>query len=260
MVRPRAAGAVDRLEDAVDEVLDVDEVAPGVHHEDALPFRQAREEGRQRAGEVARPVGVRKPEGDPVELAERDVLLAAGLRDRVARALRPDRVLERDRLLERLEAVAERGLEVDQALRAGRLGRLDDVRGPEHVRARVLFPVVRVLVRGRCVDDDVRRAGGERLRDDVLVRDRALDHKQLRVLGQVVAPPGRVVVDDDDVVTALEQDIGDVRPDEARAAGDQNSHTVTSSFSWSSLRKLSERSWNACCQSSRQRSPQARRP
>ena len=86
----------------------------------------------------------------------------------------------------------------------------------------VLLPVVRVLVRGRGVDDDVRRDRPRRPRDDVLVGDRALDYEQLRVRGQVVAPAGRVVVDDDDVVAPLEQAVGKVRPDEARAAGDQN--------------------------------------
>ena len=66
-----------RLQDAVDQVVDEDEVASRVHDEDALAVGQAREERRQRAGDVARAVRVREPERDPVEVAERDVLLAA---------------------------------------------------------------------------------------------------------------------------------------------------------------------------------------
>ena len=80
-----------RLPDHVDQVVDVDEVAARVHHEHALALGQAVEEGRQRAGDVARPVGVGQAQRHEVEAGHLDVLLARGLGDRVAR-IGPDRM------------------------------------------------------------------------------------------------------------------------------------------------------------------------
>ena len=64
---PVAGALDDRLHDDVDEIVDVDEVAARIHHEHALAFGQAMVEGRQRAGDVARPVGVGEPERQEVD-------------------------------------------------------------------------------------------------------------------------------------------------------------------------------------------------
>ena len=110
-------------------------------------------------------------------------------------------MLERDRLLDRARSVAERGLEVDESLDAGRQRRLDDIRGSERVGAHVLGPVVRILVRGGGMDDAFRSEAVEGGGNGVGVRDRLLDEGQRLVVGQVVATTGRVVVDDQNLMT-----------------------------------------------------------
>ncbi len=62
-----------------------------------------------------------------------------------------------------------------------------------------------------------------KLVDALRVRDRVLDEAKPLVLGERVVARGREVVDHEDVVAALEQAVGDVRRDEAGAAGDQDS-------------------------------------
>src|SRR6185295_17897051 len=84
-------------------------------HEAAGSPRQPLVEDRQRAGHVARADDIGEAEGDPVDPRQFDVLLAGGLRDRIARARRAERVVEPDRLLQGPRAVAERGLQIDQA-------------------------------------------------------------------------------------------------------------------------------------------------
>ena len=117
-------------------------------------------------------------------------------------------MVERDRLLLGRGAVAERGLEVEEPLDAGRLRGLDDVGGAERVGAHVLAPGVRVLVRRRGVHDDVGAEARERLVDRAGVLDRVLDDRQAVALGEVVAPAGGVVVDDEDLVALSQQPIG----------------------------------------------------
>ena len=223
VVVPVAGAVDDRLHDDVDQVVDVDEVAPRVHHEHALALGQPVVEGRQRAGDVARPVGVGEPERQEVDARQLDVQLAGRLRDAVA-GVRPDRVVERDRLLGRRRAVAERGLEVEEPLDAGGLRGLDDVDRAERVRHDVRAPGLGVLVRRGGVDDEVGPEALERVVDGAGVLDRVLHDLEPVALGQVVAPPGGVVVDDEDLVALIQQPIGEVRADEAGSARDQDLH------------------------------------
>ena len=59
------------------------------------------------------------------------------------------------------------------------------------------------------------------------VRDGVFDEREAVMFLEGVAPRGREVVDHQHVVTALEQAVGDVRRDEARAACDQDSVIYT---------------------------------
>ena len=113
--RPRRPVPSTAFNDHVHQIVDVDEVAARVHHEALLAVGEAVEEGRQRAAHVPRTVGVGETEGDEVQAAEVDVVFAGGLADRVAASVRPQRMAERDRLFQRVQAVTERGLKVNQA-------------------------------------------------------------------------------------------------------------------------------------------------
>ena len=152
--------------------------------------------------QVARPVHVGQPEGDRSHAAEHHVVLAGGLRDRVAGVDRPQRVRERDRLLQRVDAVAERRLQVDEALDAGPLGGLHDVRRadarwcgrPRPRRAGSLYEAA------ACTTPRARSR--ERAVDERRVGDRALDHRQPLVRREAVAPGGGEVVDDEHLVAA----------------------------------------------------------
>ena len=67
----------------------------------------------------------------------------------------------------------------------------------------------------------------DHLRDQRIVEDRVDGVVETRVgleVGDVVDRAGRQVVERIDLVAAVEQRLGQVRADEARAAGDQNSH------------------------------------
>ena len=65
------------------------------------------------------------------------------------------------------------------------LGRLDDVGRAEHVRARVLGPVVGILVRRGGVDDDVGLRPAPKASSTTLrVGDRAFDDRESLVLGR----------------------------------------------------------------------------
>src|SRR5262249_49600352 len=79
VVIPLGALAGDGLHDAIDQVIDVDEIAPCIHDKAGLPGRQPLVEGRQGTAEVARAVGVGQAEGDVVQSAEVHVLLATRL-------------------------------------------------------------------------------------------------------------------------------------------------------------------------------------
>src|SRR5207245_5202442 len=107
VVRTPPSAAGDGKADHVDQVADVDEVPPGVHHEHRLAVGQAVVEGGQRAAEVAWAVRVGETKRDVVERAEKDVLLPRRLADRVARSPRDEGMDESDRMLDRVQTVAE---------------------------------------------------------------------------------------------------------------------------------------------------------
>ncbi len=178
-----AAGAVGRLQTTV---------APDRLHEQKsrrasvtkqrLPSRQPVEEDRQRPADVARPDYVGQAESDPVDAGELDVVLAGGLRDRVAAIDRIDRVVEADRLLQRLGAVAQRGLEIDQPADLVGLAGLGDV-GAADGNWPARRPPNRPgpYRRRRC--GPRHRAGSRRSagRSSVAVDDRVLDQAKFRM-------------------------------------------------------------------------------
>jgi hypothetical protein len=57
--------------------------------------------------------------------------------------------------------------------------------------------------------------------------------QKLRAFGEVLARPGRKIVDDEDLVPALEERVGDVRPDEPCSAGDEDARCASVSARWS---------------------------
>ena len=133
-------------------------------------------------------------------------------------------MVERDRLLGRRGAVAERGLEVEEPFDARGLRGLDDIDRAQRVGEHVGAPGIRILVRGRRVDDELGLEALECVEDGVRVLDRVLDGGQTVALRQVVAASGGVVVDDEDLVVLIQQPIGEVRADETGPARDQDLH------------------------------------
>ena len=67
--------------------------------------------------------------------------------------------------------------------------------------------------------------------DGVGVGDGVLDDGQRLALGQVVATPRGVVVDDENLVTVSQQSIGEVGADKPAPARDQNLHPRVLSLS-----------------------------
>src|SRR5215213_7377740 len=166
-------------------------------------------------------------------------------------------MVERDRLLERLQPVAERRREVDQPANARRLGGPNDVGGASRVRGGVLGPVLRILVRRGSVRHDVWPERVPCPLDDASIDDGVLDEGQVVVCAEAVAPRRRKVVDHENLVAAGEQAVGKVRADEPGSAGDQHLHTGTSLVR---RRSSPARSWNARCHSSSESRPQSLRP
>src|SRR3954451_11915852 len=109
------------------QIADIDEIAPRRRYETLLALYQALEKDRQRAGDVARADNVRQPERNVVEPGNLKVILGGRLRDRVTGIGWVLRVVERDRLLQRLCPIAQRGLKIDEALYFAALGRLNEV-------------------------------------------------------------------------------------------------------------------------------------
>ena len=261
MVRTPPSAAGDGKADHVDQVADVDEVPPGVHHEHRLVVGQAVVEGGQRAAEVAWAVRVGETKRDVVERAEKDVLLPRRLADRVARSPRDEGMAEGDRLLDRVQTVAEGGLQVDEAADLQALRRPNDVDRPDHVGHGVAVPVVRVLVRRRRVNNHLRPVLIEGAIDHLGVGDGAFDQCQAAVRREVVAPRCLEVVDDRDDVAVADQPIGEVGPDKTGSACDENPHSLTSSTGlFNRCRNSCARSWKARCHSSRLSRPQICRP
>ena len=133
-------------------------------------------------------------------------------------------VAERDGLLGGVRAVAERGLEVDEALASGRFRGLSHDRGAEGVRRDVAFPVVRILVRGGGVHDDVGSEVADERAHQRAVGNGSFHDLESVARSQVVAPTGLEVVDDEHLVAAGEETVGELRADEAAAASDEDLH------------------------------------
>src|SRR5215207_3372164 len=126
MVVAPVPGSIDGLEHDVEQIVDVDEISPRVHHEAPLPSSEALVERREWSADVARTVGVGQAEREEFDPAQLDVLFAGSLTDGIA-ALRPDGVRKRDRLLQRPTTIAERRLEIEQAGDGFTLGRPHDI-------------------------------------------------------------------------------------------------------------------------------------
>src|SRR5215204_2095223 len=261
----------------IDQVVDVDEVTSGIGHEAALAVAETAEESRQRSAEIARAVRVGQPERQEFHAAERDELFTSRLGDRVAAAGRLDWVLQRDRLFERMEAVAECRLKIDQTAHAVLPGCSGDDRASKDIGRRVLRPVLRIFVRCRGVYDHVRFEGREAAFDEAAIRNSAFYDLETLLSAKIVAASGREVVDDHDLVTGREAPVGKSRPDESRSASDENFHVVPSTggrwpprsrsrtaasggISRARARKCACRSWNSCCHSSSESNAQTLRP
>src|SRR5689334_16399045 len=109
-----AAGAVRRLYDRAGEVMHKHEIAARLRDKAALPLRQPVEKDRQRTADIAWPDDIGEPKRNPIDTAILDVMLARGLRNRVAAVEGIDRVVERDRLLARFCSIAQCRLKIDQ--------------------------------------------------------------------------------------------------------------------------------------------------
>jgi len=224
--------AANGLDDHLDQIGNVDEIAPGIHDKAGLALRQPLVECRRRPAQVARPVGVGQAEGQEIQPGQLEVLLAAGLADGITAAAGivagEQRVLERDRLLEGLEAVAQRRLEIDEPAHARSLGRLCNVHAAEDVGHRVFDPIIRILVRRRGVHHRLGLEGRKSALDQVPVGDRPFDHRQPFMRRQVVAAAGGIIVQDEDFVAPRQQRLGQMRPDESRSARDEYLHNLFS--------------------------------
>src|SRR5204863_5796859 len=86
---------------------------------------------------------------------------------------------------------------------------------------------------GSCVNDDIWAEIADQRIDDALVDDAVLDEAQPRMRLQIVAPPGREIIDREHLVAAGEQQIDQGRADEARATGHKNLHHENISVAFS---------------------------
>ncbi len=219
-----AAGAVRRLYHSAGEVMHKHEIAARLGDKTSLPLRQPVEKNRQRTADIARPDDIGEPKRNPIDTAILHVMLARGLRDRVAAVDRVDRVVERNRLLARLCPVAQRRLKIDQPPDLIGFAGLRDIGAADAIGHGVRMPIVRVLVRCSGMDDDIRAEIADQRIDDALVDDAVLDEAQPRMRLQIVAPPGREIIDREHLVAAGEQQIDQCRADEARPTSHKNLH------------------------------------
>src|SRR5437867_586954 len=116
MVHASSPLAVQRQKDQVHQVIDKDEIAPRIHHVARLAAGEPLVERREWAADIPGAIRVGQPEGNSIQSAEQDIGLASRLADGVTATFRADRMSKRDRLLNRLQSVAQRRLEVDDSL------------------------------------------------------------------------------------------------------------------------------------------------
>ena len=156
---------------------------------------------------VARTDDIGEAKGDPVDAAKLDVVLAGGLGDRVARIDRIDRMIERDRRLQRLGAVAQRGLKIDQPADLVGLAGLGDIGAADGIDQRVGLPVVRILVGSGGVDHDIGLEVANQADRQSQRRRSYLDELDRRMRREIVAPAGREIVDRQHLVAARQQQV-----------------------------------------------------
>src|SRR6185312_14238760 len=128
---------------------------PCRRNEAFFALRQTLIEDRKRPAHASRTYNVGEAERHPVQPAELHIILRGCLRNRVAAVHRIDGMVERDRLLERLDAVAERGLKIDQTLAATIFCSLDDIRSTHAIGERVVIPIVGILVGRSGMNDSI---------------------------------------------------------------------------------------------------------
>jgi hypothetical protein len=228
---------VERLEDAVDDVVDVRVIAPRravAVERDRLPAVDEVDELVDRhLGALPRPVDREEAQAggrDPVQVVVRvRQQLAGALGGRVRRDGAVDVLVlaERDLLVLPVHA---RGAGKEEPRRRTLPQLLEQDQRPAHVHVGV---VQRILERGPHarhrgqVDHGLEGTLEEQLRDETLVPDVAGDDPRPFQRRDVFPLQRRVVevvevVEDRDFVPAREQLLGDVRADEAGAAGDEN--------------------------------------
>src|SRR5262249_2383917 len=106
---------------------------------------------------------------------------------------------------------------------------LHHVDSTEHVGFDILAPVGRILVGGGRVHDVGGTKMFERAPYQVAVGDRALDQLEPRKRRHQLAPTGREIVDDEDVVPKRVAMLGKVRTETSGSAGYQNPHWLAQS-------------------------------
>ena len=139
-------------------------------------------------------------------------------------------MIQRNGLGSGVKAVAEGGLEVDDARHAEILGGPRDGGRADGIGQRVALPFGRVGIGRRRMDDHVRREVLDRGAHRLDIGDRSLDEIEISVaamLGEIVAPSGQEIVDRDDLVAACEETVDRAGADQAGAAGDENLHCIS---------------------------------
>ena len=230
-----AAGAVRRLYHSAGEVMHKHEIAARLGDKTSLPLRQPVEKNRQRTADIARPDDIGEPKRNPIDTAILNVMLARGFRNRIAAVDGINRVVERDWLLARLCPIAQRRLKIDQPPDLIGPAGLRHVGAADAIGHRVGMPIVRILIRGGRVDNGIRTEIADQHIDRALVDDAVLDEAQFRMRLQIVAPPGREIVDREHFVAAGEQQIDQGRADEARSPGHKNLHYENISVAFSGV-------------------------
>ena len=228
---PRAPRGLEQAEHAGDEVVDVEE-APGlgpvaVHGEGLAPQRLAHEGGHHHpvAAALAGPDGVEGPHDHRLEPVIAGVDVGHELVDGLGLGVGP--AADQRRAVDAVGVLAETVggvLAVDLA-RRGRPGRGRRGRGRRRGRARcragssAATPAAgstMLCTPTAAARWTTRSWPATRRSTSVLVEDRALHEAQLRALqvGDVLAAPGREVVEQRDVVAVGHQAVGHGRPDE----------------------------------------------